>query len=95
MRLVNEGTSHGFDGSMKTVPASAKSCAQELVQHGLQLGGAVKGDEEKQLALGRLNLRNINKKVAERAGPELLLHRLFALDLGRLADGVPLHTAVQ
>ena len=63
--------------------------------HESELGGAINCDEEIQLALSRLNLSNINVKVAERVGLELLLRRLVAIDLGQSADIVPLQTAVQ
>lgn len=53
------------------------------------------GDEEIQLAFSRLNLSNINVKVAERVGPEFPLRRLVAIDLEQSADVVPLQTAVE
>ena len=67
-----------------------------LVQfHESELGGAVNSDEEIQLAFSRLNLSNINVKVAEWVGLELLLRRLVAIDLGQSADVMALQTAVQ
>ena len=67
-----------------------------LVQfHEGELGGAVDGDKEIQLALRRLNFSNINMEVAERVGLELLLRRLVTTDLGQSADVVPLQTAMQ
>jgi len=60
-----------------------------------ELGGPVDAHKEGELAFGRLNLSNINVKVAERVGLELLLRRLVAIDLGQSADVVALQTAVQ
>ncbi len=60
-----------------------------------ELGGAVGCDEEIQLALGRLNLSTIIRKVAERVCLELSLCRLVAIILGQSADVVPLQTAVK
>ena len=63
--------------------------------HKRELGRAVNGCEEIQLAFSRLNLSNINVKVAERIGLERLLGGLVAIDLGQSADVMPLQTAVQ
>ena len=56
---------------------------------------ATDADEEIQFAFGRLNLSDINVKIADRVGLERLLCRLVALHLGQAADVVPLQTAVQ
>ena len=53
-----------------------------------ELGGAVDGHEQVELALRRLNLSNINMEVTERVGLEPLLGGLVALDLGQATDVV-------
>ena len=58
-------------------------------------GGAVDSDEEIQLALSGLNLGDINVKVAERVGLEVLRRELVALPLGQSRDVMTLQAAVQ
>ncbi len=60
-----------------------------------ELGGSVNAHKEVALAFGRLNLSNINVKVAKRVGLERLLRRLVTIDFGQSGDVVPLQTAVQ
>ena len=60
-----------------------------------ELGSAVDGNAEMQLAYGRMNFSNINVEVAVRVGFEHLLRSLVAVNLGRAADIVPLKAAVK
>jgi hypothetical protein len=86
----------GHDGDQVTQEGCGDHLPGLLVQFNeSELGSAVDGDEEIQLALSRLNLRDINMEVAERVGSELLLCGLVAIDLGQSADVVPLQTAMQ
>jgi hypothetical protein len=60
-----------------------------------ELGGAVDGDEEIELALRRLHLGDVDVEEADRIGLELPLGRSFAFNLrqprdelcGKLGDG--------
>jgi hypothetical protein len=60
-----------------------------------ELGAPVDGDEEVKLALLSANLRDIDVKVADRVGLELLASRPVALDVGKPGDAVPLQAAMQ
>ena len=60
-----------------------------------KLGGAVDGNEEIQLPFCCLNLGNIDVKVAQRVGFEILFYRLVAIDVGQPTDIVTLQTAMQ
>lgn len=63
--------------------------------HENELGGAINGNEDIQLAFRPLNLSNINVEVAERIGLELHLRRLIPVNFGQAADIVSLKAAVQ
>ncbi len=60
-----------------------------------KLGGAVDGNEEIQLPFCCLNLGNVDVKVPQRVGFELLFYRLVAIDIGQPTDIVTLQTAMQ
>jgi len=63
--------------------------------HKGELGGAVDGDEEMELALLGAHLGDVDVDVAERVGLERLARGLVAFDLGQAADAVPLKAAVR
>ena len=56
---------------------------------------AINGDIEVQLAFGSLHLGDIDMKIADRIGLELLLDRLDAFDIGQAADTMALQAAMQ
>ena len=60
-----------------------------------ELGGAVDGNEEVELAFGRLHLGDVEMEVADRIALELLLARLVAVNLGQAGDAVTLKAAMQ
>ena len=60
-----------------------------------ELGGAVDGDEQVELAFFGPHLGDVDVEVADRVALELLLRRLVALDLRQPADAVALQAAMQ
>jgi hypothetical protein len=92
---------HGVDG----IGNGGDQIAQELrrghfagllVQFGIgKLRRPVDGHEKVQLAFGRLNLGNIDVKVADRIGFELFLGGPVAFGIRQFGNVVPLQTAVQ
>ena len=60
-----------------------------------ELGGAVDGDQQIKPALLGADLGDVDMKVADRVGLELLAPRLIAVDLWQPGDIVPLQAAVQ
>ena len=60
-----------------------------------ELGGAVDGDEQVELAFGGSHLGDVDMEVADRIGLELLLGGLVAFDLRQAADAVALQAAMQ
>ena len=60
-----------------------------------ELGGAVDGHEQVELAFGGLHLGDVDVEVADRVALELLLGRLVAFDLRQAADAVALQAAMQ
>ncbi len=89
---------------MDGVGGSGHQAAQELGRHHLarllvqlrvgELGGAVDGHEEIELALGGLHLGDIDVEVPDRIGSELLANRLVAFDLRQVADPMALQAAM-
>jgi hypothetical protein len=63
--------------------------------HEGKFAGAVNGDIEVELALGGLNLGDVDMKIADRIGLEFSLPRLVAFNLREAADPMPLQTAMQ
>ena len=67
-----------------------KLCRQHLASLGVQfdigkLAGSINGNKEKEFALSRLNLSNVDMEITNRVKFKLLLRRLVALDIGNLA----------
>ena len=85
---------HGFKHMLKELPGRLSiSCRNELSDG--ELGSAVDTDEEKELALGRLHLRDVDVEEPDGVALELLPLGLVARDIRKTRDAVPLQAAMQ
>ena len=62
--------------------------------HEGEFAGPINGDEQMELALGGLNLGDVDREKADRTGLEPLLRLLVALDLRQPADAMALKAAI-
>ena len=85
---------YGFEHVLQKLPSSLSVSRCNELRHG-ELAGSVDANEEIELAIGRLNLCNINMKEPDWVALELLPPRLVPLDIRQPRDAVSLQAPVQ
>jgi len=85
---------HGFEHALQELPSGSPVSLFNKLGHG-KLAGSVDANKEIKLALGRLNLCNINVKEPDWIPLELLPPRLAPLDIRQARDAMSLQAPMQ